>query len=215
MAVTGPEAMSGGASESQVGALALDESVLLEGLRAGEEGSFRALIEAYGGRLLALTRRFLEEEEARDALQETFLSAFKALPKFDGRSRLYTWLYRIAVNACLMRRRTKSRRGEESMEDLTPVFDATGHRVGQDTAWMEPEVAAQRSEMREVVRDAIASLPDTHREVLMLRDIEGMDTAETAAVLGISTGAVKVRLHRARIALRTLLDPYLSEGDAA
>lgn len=189
----------------------MDEEALLEELRAGREPAYEELIRLFGARVLAVSRRMLPtEEDALDAMQETFLSAFKALDRFDGRSKLSTWLHRIAVNACLMRRRSRSRRPEESIDELLPEFNARGTMRGSYSSWAEPEAAAERREIRSVVRDSIEQLPETHRNVLLLRDIEGLDTAETAEVLGITPNAVKVRLHRARQALRGLLDPHLA-----
>jgi RNA polymerase sigma-70 factor (ECF subfamily) len=187
---------------------ALGESALLARLRAGEEQAFEELVRRFGGQMLAVARRFLfEEADAQDVLQDAFLSAFRALPNFDGKSRLSTWLHRIVVNAALMRLRTRRRHPEQSIEGLLPAFREDGHRV---LAAAEPPESAsralQREELRELIRSQIERLPESYRNVLLLRDIEELDTAETARFLRISEGAVKTRLHRARQALRTLLD---------
>src|SRR5262249_11489377 len=153
------------------------------------------------------------EEEARDALQEAFVSAFKSIGRFEGGSRLSTWLHRIAVNAALMRIRSKKREPEEPIEALLPRFDDTGHHTVEIRDWSDGAGALlERRENRAVVRAAIDRLPETHRTVLVLRDIEELDTAETAKLLGSTENAVKVRLHRARQALRTLLDPHFGGG---
>src|SRR5277367_995325 len=105
------------------------EAKLLAGLRAGDDAAFAELIRRNSGRLLAVIRRLLRrEEDAQDALQETFLSAFRGLTKFDGKSQLGTWLHRIAVNTALMKLRSQQRKPEQSIEDLLPTFYADGHR---------------------------------------------------------------------------------------
>ncbi len=182
-------------------------------LRAGEEAAFEELVRLAGPRLLAVARRMLDrEEDAQDAVQEAFLSAFRSLDRFDERSRLTTWLHRIVVNACLMRLRAQRRRPERSIEDLLPEFLPDGHQKNPSRSWKPAESAGiERDEVRALVRDKIEELPEPYRMILILRDIEELDTDETAAVLAISPAAVKTRLHRARQALRALLDPHFVE----
>jgi len=109
--------------------------------------------------------------------------------------------------------RTRRRKPEESLEPLLPVFTEEGHHAQQFTAWDEPvDRLAEREETRRVVREAILGLPEQYRDVLVLRDIQELDTNETARELGITPNAVKIRLHRARQALRTKLDPHLRRG---
>ena len=166
--------------------------------------------------MLAVARRMLRhEEEARDAVQEAFLLAFRGLPRFAGQSRLGTWLHRIVVNAALMRLRSRRARPEESIEPLLPSFMEDGHATRSYREWPESaDRLLERAEVRSLVRTAIDRLPPTYRTVLLLRDIEEIDTAEVAALLEISANAVKIRLHRARQALRELLDPHLRQGEA-
>jgi RNA polymerase sigma-70 factor, ECF subfamily len=185
------------------------ERGLLDRLRSGDAIAFEELVRTAGPRLLSTTRRMLRnEEDARDAVQEAFLSAFRALAGFDGECQLATWLHRIAVNAALMKMRRRRRRPEASIEELLPTFDDTGHHLSSIEPWRpEPLVELERAEVRDSVRAAIDRLPEAYRTVLLLRDIEEMNTEETARVLGVTENAVKVRLHRARQALRTLLDP--------
>ena len=193
---------------------ALDESVLLARLRAGEEAAYAEMLRAYSGRLMAVARRYLKnDEDVRDAVQDAFLSAFRSIDRFAGGSQLYTWLHRIQVNACLMKLRTKRRKPEESIEDLLPHFDSGGHQSEPSLLWQEPaEREIERRETRELVRRAIDRLPESYRTVLLLRDIEDVSTEETADLMGISPNAVKIRLHRARQALRTLIDPHFTPG---
>jgi RNA polymerase sigma-70 factor (ECF subfamily) len=188
-----------------------DEAAFLARLRAGESAAYDELVRAETGRLLAVTRRILGvEDDARDALQDAFLLAFRNLPRFAGQSRLSTWLHRIAVNAALMKLRSRRRKREDSIEPLLPSFQDDGHHAEQFAAWPEPvDTAMERTETRRLVRRAIAQLPEAYRTVLVLRDIEELDTEETAKMLESTPNAVKVRLHRARQALRTLLAPHM------
>lgn len=191
--------------------LPAEEAALLASLHAGDAGAFERVVREYGGRMLAVTRRFLaNEEDAQDAVQEAFLSAFKALDRFEGNSRLGTWLHRIAVNAALMKLRTrKSRPHEQSADVLLPQFKDDGHPLRPTSGWRDEGLSAlERKETRDVVRRSIEKLPENYRIVLLLRDIEGKDTEETAEMLGMTSNAVKTRLHRARMALRELLDPH-------
>lgn len=189
----------------------IGEATLLAGLRRGEERAFELLVALHGGRLLAAARRLLgSEEEARDALQEAFLQAFRGLAAFREDARLTTWLHRIVVNAALMRLRGRRSRPEEPIEPLLPTFREDGHPRRSFVAWGPgPESAAARAEVAERVRAAIRSLPESYRTVLVLRDLEELGTSEVAELLGVTPNAVKIRLHRARQALRQLLDPDL------
>ena len=161
-----------------------------------------------GPRLLAACRRILRnEEDARDAVQDAFLSACRALGKFQRGSLLTTWLHRIAVNCCLMRLRTRRRKPEDPIEDLLPQFDESGHQARSSRGWRKsPEEIFEQAETRRILREEVDRLPESYRTVLMLRDFEEFSTEEAGRVLEISNSAVKTRLHRARQALRGLLD---------
>lgn len=186
------------------------DAILLARLRAGDAVAYDDLVRAYSPRMLAVTRRILNsEDDAKDAVQDAFLSAFRGLSSFEGGSLLSTWLHRIAVNAALMKLRTRKRKPERSIETLLPVYLEDGHHAEHFQEWNLPvDKAMMRAETRAVVRKCIAELPDNYRTVLILRDIEELDTDETAERLGLTPNAVKIRLHRARQALRTLLDPH-------
>jgi RNA polymerase sigma-70 factor (ECF subfamily) len=187
-----------------------DETSLIASLRRGDAGAFEELVRLYGPRMLAVARRMLRvEEDARDAVQEAFVSAFKALDSFRGKARLSTWLHRIVVNAALMRLRRQRRKPEESIDGLLPRFVENGAWESEPAHWVTPFDLAEQRETRVVVRECIARLPKSYRTVLVLRDIEELDTDEAAAALGVSVSAVKTRLHRARQALRTLLEQRL------
>jgi RNA polymerase sigma-70 factor (ECF subfamily) len=191
------------------------DAALLDALRRGTPGAYEQLVRTHGGRLLAVTRRFLgNEEDARDAVQETFLNAFRSIARFEGGSLLSTWLHRIAVNVSLMKLRTRKRKPEESLDHLLPTFRDDGHFVERFDSGSEPaDQRLARLEEQDAVRAAIGELPDHYRTILLLRDIEGIGTHEVAEQLGITTNAVKLRLHRARQALRTLIGPRLGRTD--
>jgi RNA polymerase sigma-70 factor, ECF subfamily len=195
------------ARDAAVRATALDDRALLAGLRAGEDWAFERMVGAYGGRLLAVARRFTRnEEDAQDVLQSAYLNAFRALANFEGACQLSTWLHRIVVNTALMKLRSRRRKPEESIEALLPTFQEDGHHVERFSEWSAPaDRLLERDETRATVRACIEELPDTYRTVLMLRDIEELSTQEVAEMLSVTPTAVKVRLHRARQALSTLL----------
>lgn len=184
-----------------------DDEQLLAGVRAGDERAFETLVRFYGGRMLAVARRFVRnDEDAQDVVQSALLSAFRSVGQFEGQCLIGTWLHRIVVNTALMKLRTRRRRPETSIEELLPAFQEDGHHVEQFSEWCAPaDELTHRAETRAIVRACIDRLPDNYREVLMLRDIEELSTEESARALSMTTTAVKVRLHRARQALSTLL----------
>jgi RNA polymerase sigma-70 factor (ECF subfamily) len=192
-----------------------DETALLARLRAGDDEAFETLVRRYSARLFSVARRIVgTDEDARDVVQEAFLSAFRALERFHGDARLSTWLHRIVVNTALMKLRTRKRKPEESIEPMLPGFLGDGHFSERFKDWNEPvDQALSRAETRALVRHRINELPESFRTVLLLRDIEGLSTEETAKVLETTPNAVKIRLHRARQALRTLLAPHLGRGE--
>jgi RNA polymerase sigma-70 factor (ECF subfamily) len=190
------------------------ESELLDLLRAGNDEAYGHVVRTSTGRLMTLARGFLHnDDDAADAVQDAFLSMCKSLDRFEGNSSLATWLHRIVVNNCLMKLRSKSRRKSYSIDELLPTFDETGHHARPISAWAEiSRDSLADDETRRQVRACIDELPEDYRTVLVLRDIEELDTEQTAAILGVNPGAVKTRLHRARQALRTLLEPHVERG---
>jgi RNA polymerase sigma-70 factor (ECF subfamily) len=185
-----------------------EEADLAARIRTGDEQACATLVRRHSGALLACARRLLGcEEESADAVQEAFLSAFQSIDTFAGNARLGTWLHRTVINQCFMMLR-KRRRRTVRIDDLLPAFDETGHHTRPVAPWTaHPEEQLSQAETRAQVRACIDRLPELYRAVLLLRDIEEVDTGQTAELLGISRGAVKTRLHRARQALRTLLEP--------
>jgi RNA polymerase sigma-70 factor (ECF subfamily) len=179
--------------------------ILVRRLQRGDEAAFEELVRNHGGRLLSVARRFLgNSEDAQDAVQEAFIRAFKAIHTFEERAQLQTWLHRILVNTALMKLRERRRKPEASIDELLPTFAADGHQTVESREWSD--ALLERKETAGIVREAIGRLPEPYRVVLVLRDLDERDTAETARMLGTTTTVVKVRLHRARQALRTLLD---------
>jgi RNA polymerase sigma-70 factor (ECF subfamily) len=193
----------------------LDEATLLARMQAGDDDTFEACVRTHCGRMLNVARRILtNEEDARDAVQDAFLAAFKEVGRFEERSSLGTWLHRILVNAALMRLRKRQSHPERSIEELLPHFGDGEHQLDPPVPWKTTsESPVEQKESRELVTRCINLLPENYRTVLVLRDIEGLDTDETARALGTSAGVVKTRLHRARQALRTLLDPHYRRDD--
>ena len=199
-------AMHGRGGDSSKGAV-IDDHALLAALRAGHEWAFETMVRLYGGRLLAVARRFTRNDaDAQDVLQSAYLSAFRALSDFEGACQLSTWLHRIVVNTALMTLRSRRRKPEESIDVLLPAFQEDGHHVEQFSEWSAPaDQLMERKETRATVRACIEQLPENYRAVLVLRDIEELSTQEVAEMLTMTPTAVKVRLHRARQALSTLL----------
>ena len=190
-----------------------EERALVDGLKRGDDRAYEDLVRGYGGAMLAVARRFLrDEDEARDAVQDAMTAAFKAMRFFREDARLSTWLHRITVNACLMKLRTARRHPTAPIDELLPRFDETGHRLELETERATlVEDAVDAPVVRARVRECIAKLPDPYRAVLLCRDIEELDTVETSRLLGISPENVKTRLHRARQALRALIERECAE----
>jgi RNA polymerase sigma-70 factor (ECF subfamily) len=196
---------------TDIGMQTLVADPLVARLKTGDEEAFEELVRTLGGRMLAVARRFVDDDEgARDVVQDAFLSAFRGIQHFDGQAQLSTWLHRIVVNAALMRIRSRQRRPEQSIEPLLPAFQEDGHHAEPVVSWRESaERILERRQMQALVRAAIADLPDSYRIVLMMRDIDDLSTREAADALGITENAAKLRLHRARQALATLIKQRL------
>ncbi len=176
--------------------------------------AFSAIVRRNAGRMLAVCRRILgNEEDARDCVQDAFLSAFKNLARFEGRSTIASWLHRIVVNVAITRLRRRRWFREEPLEAASVRFDSEGCRiVDQAHSLRLAEAVFELHQRKSIVREAILDLPAGLRAALALRDIEGYSTAETADFLGITPAAVKVRLHRARLALKQKLEAMIEAG---
>lgn len=180
---------------------------MLARLKAGDQAACDVCIETHTPTLYRLALRVLgDDAEAQDAVQETFINAFKAIGKFDGRSSLGTWLYRIAYNQALMKLR--SRREVASLDENEDSDEPRPELAVWDES---PDLLALEHETTRVIGEAVNALPDTLRNAFILREIEDMNTEQAAQKLGISESALKVRLHRARAALRESLGDYFGE----
>jgi RNA polymerase sigma-70 factor (ECF subfamily) len=187
------------------------EAVLISQLRAGDRLAIERFVREHTGWLLALALRYVRDgASAEDCVQEAFLQAFRNIRKFEARSALKSWLFRIVVNAALMKLRCRRGALEHPLHEVLPQIEC--HRSEPAATWTEmatPEQILERKEARELVAQKMMELPDGYRIVLLLRDIEGLSTEETARLLATTEGAVKVRLHRARAAFRELIAPAL------
>jgi RNA polymerase sigma-70 factor (ECF subfamily) len=188
-----------------------DEQALLDRVRGGDAAALERLIERHAPRVyrvaLGITRNAADAEEV---VQDVFLTLFRKAEAFEGRAALGTWLYRVAANAALVRRRPKRARAEVSLEEHLPAFGDDGHRAG-DRTWLladwsgTPEAEFLQGEHRRLLEAALDRLPEAYRAVLALRDVEGLSNEAAAAALGESVPALKSRLHRARMLLREML----------
>ncbi len=182
-----------------------DESVLVEQAKAGDQQAFSALVSRYQRKIYRLAKNITRnDEDAEDVLQEAFLKAYEHLDKFEGHSKFYTWIVRIAVNEALMKLR--KRRGDREVSLDEPLGLGEEEVKREIAVWEDnPEQRYSREEMQEILNEAVDGLKEDFRTVFVLRDIEELSTEETAEVLKISIPAVKSRLLRARLALREKL----------
>ena len=196
--------------------MANTEHQLIDGLRNGDARCYEILVRDYGGRMLSVARRYLKNEaDAQDCVQDAYIQAFRNVGKFEGRSTLGTWLHRIVVNAALTKIQTLKRRPEEFIEDNISLFDKHGMRVETEAEIsLSVENLLENKSKRMLVRQLIENLPGNSRNLLILRDIEGYNTRETANLLGISEGSVKTGLHRARSAIKLKLEQVMSEEES-
>ncbi len=191
------------------------DTELLSALRAGQAEALAPLFETFADRLYGLALGLLRDPSAaEDVVQETFLKALTHAAQFEGRARLETWLYRVAYNASLDRLR---RRPTEPLPDEAPGDDEAGPPLPANLAdWRAtPEAAVLDAEAHAALQAAIGRLPEGLRAVFILRDIDGLSGEAAAEALGLSVGAVKVRLHRARLSLREQLAAYFGQPAGA
>jgi RNA polymerase sigma-70 factor, ECF subfamily len=192
----------------------LDEAELVAQAQSGGVEAFTELVNRYERNIYRLARHITQNpEDAEDILQETFLKAYEHLRDFQGNSKFYTWLVRIAVNQSLMKLRKRKSDASVSLDD--PYDTGEENLVREIAVWEpNPEQTYSQEEMRAILEKAVDSLPPTFRAVFALRDIEELSTEETAAILNLSIPAVKSRLLRARLRLREKLTRYFKrKGD--
>lgn len=196
------------AIESKVGEPTSEELILVNAARGGDVGAFEKLVRKYDRNVFRIAQHITQNrEDAEDVVQDAFLKAFQNLGQFQGQSKFYTWLVRIAVNEALMRlRRRRPERMVSLDEDVKTDEDSMPREVAD---WSpNPEQLYTQSELREILTKTIQGLPPGFRTVFILRDVEGLSTEETAAALDLSVPAVKSRLLRARLQLRERLTKY-------
>jgi RNA polymerase sigma-70 factor (ECF subfamily) len=197
-----------------------DDARLIERLRAGDEEAFRSLVRRHGGALLRFARGFLRDEAAaEEVVQDAWMALLDGLDAFEGRSSLKTWLFRVVANKA----RTRAVRGgrqvpfsslePEAGDEVDPArFDEAGHWREAVAPWatLDPERLALGAETGRALAAAIEALPASQRAVLVLRDVEGLETAEVCQLLGLTEANARVLLHRARTRVRAALEPHLA-----
>jgi RNA polymerase sigma-70 factor (ECF subfamily) len=184
------------------------EAQLVRTAQEGNREAFEQLVRLHADRLYAVVIRVVgDRHEAEEVVQETFLRAWRSLGRFEGRSQFFTWLYRIGVNEA---KRTHERRGARPAS--APLDDAPGQAADERLA---PHARAEAQDLRHALEAAIMELPMDYRMPLVLRDIEGLSTAEAARVMDLGEAAFKSRLHRARLAVRAAVEELVTEEDDA
>jgi RNA polymerase sigma-70 factor (ECF subfamily) len=194
-----------------------DEALVAQ-LRAGDEQAFAELVRRYHTRLVRLARSYVRSDAiAEEVVQDTWLAVVRGIDRFEGRSQLRTWLFGVLINRA---RTTGGREARTVAVDLTDEPSVDPARFGPDGSWVDPpEVWAERAEDRRVAarlagraRHHIETLPDQQRQVVLLRDVEGLSAAETCTTLGLTDGNQRVLLHRARSQVRRLLATDMGEA---
>jgi RNA polymerase sigma-70 factor (ECF subfamily) len=193
-----------------------EESILVDAARSGDIGAFESLVRRYDRNVFRIAQHITQNrEDAEDVVQDAFLKAYQNLGQFQGQSKFYTWLVRIAVNEALMRLR---RRRPERMVSIDEDVKTEEDSMPRDIAdWSpNPEQLYTQAELKDILGKTIQGLPPSFRTVFVLRDVEGLSTEETALALELSVPAVKSRLLRARLQLRERLNKYFKrrDGDA-
>ncbi len=176
------------------------------------EAAFNDLVAEHSQMAYNIALRMLRNPaDAEDAVQEAFISAFRAFPKFKGQSKVSTWLYRIVVNACLMRIRKEKARAKYLTQ--TGYDDELVHDWPSAGSWNDPERAALNSELRDALDKGLDRLSPDIRAAVVLRDVQGFTTEEAAATLEVTVASLKARLHRGRVLLRKHLGEYVAQPD--
>jgi RNA polymerase sigma factor (sigma-70 family) len=170
---------------------------LVDAARAGDVGAFERLVELHQHEVFGLAIRLVGDREmAADVAQEAMIRAWRALPKFRGDAAFSTWVHRITVNTAWTMRSRAKRNAADPLDEIGDVAD---------TDWLTPERAGETAMLRDALRRALGRLPEVHRTLVVLKDVEGWSHGEIASILGISVTAAKVRLHRAHVRLREYL----------
>jgi len=202
--------MSGGRRPPAPGEDSPDDNSLVRNARRGDAQAFRALVERYQRRVYQLALGMVKDaDEAMDITQETFVRVHRYLPSFKGESSFFTWTYRIATNLCLDAARRRGRSERVEMDESDAEIEA--HMDPPSAALAGPQRAALNAELKAKIDDALASLSENHRAILLLREVEGLSYEELAQALGIRKGTVMSRLFHARLKMQRKLREYLGE----
>lgn len=194
--------------------MATDDLTLVQRVRTGDQRAFKLLVERYQRKVYAVAVGMLKDrEEARDVAQEAFVKVYKYLDHFKGDASFYTWLYRITVNICIdVLRRKGSAKGDDHVEfDEGVRFDTSEANIGAlgTRLGTNPQKSALRKELADRITEAINQIPEAHRKILLLREVEGMSYEELAQTLNIPKGTVMSRLFHARLKMQKILGEYL------
>lgn len=183
---------------------------LISEFQAGKQSSFEELISRYSEKAYNLALRFTRNaEDAEEVLQDVFVTVYRKIDGFEGKSSFSSWLYRVTVNAGLMKIRKRKQDKSISLEDILPQIENSFIMRSNDRE--SGDEVTYRHQMKDALESAIASLPDDYRPVFILRDIDGLTSREVSQILGLSVPAVKSRLHRSRLMLRRRLSHFYKE----
>ena len=190
------------------------EEGLVAQLQAGDPAAFETLVDRYGNKIYRLAAGITRNSgDAEDVCQEVFLSVFRNIGTFERKGGLGSWIYRIATNAALMKLRGRPTISLTPWEEELPRFRPDGGHQVMVTDWSKnPEESLIEEETRSVLQESLATLPSEYRAVVLLRDVEGLSSSETAEALGLSVAAAKSRLHRGRLFLRARVSGYFERG---
>jgi len=185
---------------------------LVEECKLGDRAAFTQLMQKYQNKIFGLAFRMLHNgEEAKDITQDVFFSVYRSIKKFKGESKISTWLYRIAINACINRLKSKGRKDTVPLENKKQEGDLVA--INEDNLISgridTPSEALERKNLNSILEREIGKLPDEYRVVLVMRDVEGLTYEEIEKILKVPDGTVKSRLHRARMELKKKLSKIL------
>lgn len=192
--------------------MSLRERMLLRRLRERDERAFRELVDEHRDRVFNLTFRMLADRaEAEDVAQEVFIAVFKTIDQFREESKLSTWIYRVAVNHCKNRIKYLARRHQRDQTELDEATVEPGNGAGSaaPSTPRRPDRQVEGAQLDKIVQEAIATLDEEHRTLVVLRDLEDLSIEEICEITGLPDGTVKSRLHRARLALRKKIQRHL------
>ena len=209
-------AMASDAEPGEVELTSMTDEELVDRALDDDYEAFEELVRRYKKKAYRLAWSLVKEEaEAQDVVQEAFLNIYRKLHTFSGDAQLGSWIYRVVVNAALMRLRKRDRRSEIGLEDAAgEVEDREGTFAGRPQWQIHADEAAENVELREQILAAVDELDPKYQAAFVLREVEGLSLREIAEVLNLSEGAVKTRLHRARLHLRAALEPYLGRDES-